>query len=92
MRHPQGAASGSNAMGEKDRPVFDVRLPVPVPGGQGGVNRIDVEILAAVKPSEEGRNGKSGASKEKDGTPVKDVKEEVVVRESCTIFVHLLRA
>lgn len=50
---------------KKDNPQFDAKL-VP------GVNRVDVELLAA----SEARKGKA----------------EEVLRETCTVFVNLLRA
>jgi hypothetical protein len=81
---------------EKDKPVFEVRLPVPVPGQPfGAVNRIDVEILAAVdapKSSKETSKEGKETDKEKDSDAnVKREAEEIVVKESCTILVHLMK-
>lgn len=75
----------------KDRPCYDVRLPIPVVGGglqAASVSRIDVEVLAAVSAPP----ASSDKENENTGSTEDGQKEDTVIRETCTIFVHLLKA
>lgn len=66
---------------KKGEPVFEAKL-------HGGVNRIEVEIVAEKEKKEKEKDGASASASKKEE---KEKEKDLVDVEKCTVFLNLMR-